>query len=195
MIERHIRQCFACPFAQHLPERDRAGDAPGRHHFLDPLDHEIDQRPLGKREQIAQLGRDHRLDRRPVQHFLQGVSEVFEDDDDGRAGILELMLQFAGRVQGINVHHDQTRAQDAEQCHRILQHVGHHQGDPLTLAQTERLLQPGPKRAAQPVNVPILQGHAHVGISRQIAKALAAFFQNVLQRTELVQVRLSRHAR
>lgn len=53
MIERHICQGLARALTQHLPGKEPHGNAPRRDHFLDVLDHEVDQWTLGKRKQMA----------------------------------------------------------------------------------------------------------------------------------------------
>ncbi len=45
--------------------------------------------------------------------LLQDIGEVLDDDDGPGAGILQLVLQLARRVQRIDVHHRHSGAQDA----------------------------------------------------------------------------------
>ena len=47
-------------------------------------------------------------------------SEILEDHDRLGAGVLELVLELARRVQRVDVDDDITRAQHARQCDRIL---------------------------------------------------------------------------
>ena len=48
-------------------------------------------------EQIADSGHQYVLEAGARQHLLQHVREVLDDDDGLRAGILQLMLEFARR--------------------------------------------------------------------------------------------------
>ena len=57
-------------------------------------------------------------------HLLQGRCEIFQNHDRFNAGILQLVFEFARRVERVDVDHRATGAQDAENRHRILQHVG-----------------------------------------------------------------------
>ena len=50
------------------------------------------------------------------------------------------MFEFARRVHRIDVDHHIASAQQAEQADRILQQIGHHQGDATTLGQAQPAL-------------------------------------------------------
>src|ERR1035441_9489923 len=69
------------------------------------------------------------------------------------------MLQFARGVQGIDVHHNHAGAQDPKQRDRVLQKIGHHQGDAGCLRQAHAF-QPGGEVAAQAVEFGIGDGGA-----------------------------------
>ena len=60
--------------------------------------------------------------------LLQGDGKVFNDDDGFGARVFELVLKFTGGVQRIDVDHHQAGAQDGGHSHRVLRHVGHHDG-------------------------------------------------------------------
>ncbi len=49
----------------------------------------------------------------PVTHRLQRGGEVFEDDDGLGAGVLQLVFQFARRVERVDVDHHVAGAQHA----------------------------------------------------------------------------------
>ncbi len=66
------------------------------------------------------------------------------------ARILELVLELARRVQRVDVDHHVAGAQDGGHHHRILRHVGHHDGHAVALDQAQAL-QVGRKGAAQAV--------------------------------------------
>ncbi len=79
------------------------------------------------------------LDWRLVDHLLQRRGEVFENDDGFRAGVLELVLELAWRVERVHVHGNEAGTQYRRNRNRILQHVGHHAGHAVALLQTEAL--------------------------------------------------------
>ena len=77
------------------------------------------------------------------QHLLQRVGEVLQHHDDLGARIVQLVLELARGVLRVDVDHRVAGAQRAEQGHRVLQQVGHHDRHPVALAQPQRLLQVG----------------------------------------------------
>ncbi len=163
--------------------------------FLIRLTTKLISGSLGKGQQIAHLGDDDVLDRGLAQHRLQSVGEILDDDDGAGPGVDQLMLQLARGIERIDVHHSQSGPQGAEQGHRILQDVGHHDGDSFALAQTQHLLQKSAELAAEPVDVAIAQGHAHVGIGRIIGELPTTLLQDIPQRDEFVQIDFSRYPR
>jgi hypothetical protein len=72
------------------------------------LEREVDQRPLGETQQVADAGGDDMLDLGLVDHLLQGCRKIVEHDDRLGAGILQLMLKFAAGVHRVGVHHHQA---------------------------------------------------------------------------------------
>ena len=89
------------------------------------------------------------------EHLLQNAGEVLENDDGLGAGVLQLVLELARRVQRIDVHHGHAGAQHAEQRHRILQEVRRHDGDALALAHSRQALEESGEVAGQPVQLGI----------------------------------------
>ena len=75
------------------------------------------------------------LHRGVLEDLLQRGREVLHDHDGFGAGVLELMLQLAWRVERIHVDHDHARAQDAENGDRVLQQVGHHHRHAVALGE------------------------------------------------------------
>ena len=65
--------------------------------------------------------------------------EVLEDDDGFGAGVLELMLELARRVERIDVDGDEARPQHGGNGDGILQHIRHHDGDPRAALQAPAL--------------------------------------------------------
>ena len=82
-----------------------------RHHPLHILDDEIGDERLQRWKQVADLRGDDALDLRFGQHPLQRMREVLQHDDGRGAGIVQLMLELARRVERIDVDHGKTGTQ------------------------------------------------------------------------------------
>ena len=108
------------------------------------------------------------LDARLRDHPLQGRREVLEDDDGLGAGVLELMLEFARRVERVHVDGDESRPQHGGDRHRILQHVRHHDRDARAALQTASL-QPRAERRRQRIDLAEGQGLVHADIGLLVA--------------------------
>ena len=98
----------------------------------------------------------------------QRVGEVLDDDDDLGAGVVQLVLELARGVQRIDVDDRAAGAQDAEQAHRVLQDVGHHQRDARALLAA-LALQPGAERRRQRVELGEGDRLAHARVRRRLA--------------------------
>ena len=144
---------------------------------------------------IAHVSQDHVLDRSFMDHALQGVGEVGDDDDRLGAGVLELMFQFARGIERVDVHGDETRAQNAEQRNGILQQVGHHQRHPIPFVQLQLLLQIGGEGAGLLLQFPVSQGLPHVDIGRQITRLRDGSFKHLDQRGIDIRIDLGRDTR
>ena len=83
--------------------------------------HEVRDQALRKLEQVTHASGDDRLDVRVVDDVSQGVRKILEDDDGLGGGVLELVAEFARRVQRIHVNDHQACAEDAGHRHRVLQ--------------------------------------------------------------------------
>ena len=88
-----------------------------------------------------------------ARHSSQHVRDVLEDHDRLRAGVLQLVLELAVRVERVGVDDREPGAQRAEQRDRVLQDVRHHQRDAVAPLQPRLLLQPRPEGAAQRVEL------------------------------------------
>ena len=94
-----------------------------------------------------------------IDHFLQRVrKEITHHNSDGTR-IGELMLEFARRIHRVDVDHHVTRTQRPKETDRVLQQVGHHQGNPLARGHAEAL-QFGRKPRRQLVQFAIGDGFA-----------------------------------
>ena len=175
--ERHLRAAFVTPLFRTLAQRQwqtlRHRQRPGRHHFPDMRDHKVGHAAFDCPQQITQLRGQHMFHWRIGNHFLQNMGKIFQDDNDFRAGILELMRQLRRRIHRVAIDHGATRAQRAKQAHRILQAVGHHQHQARTFLQAENNLQVGGKVARQAVKLRIADAcaHAHEGSALPILSA------------------------
>ena len=59
------------------------------------------------------------------------MREVFEHEQEARAGVVHLVLELMRRVQRIDVHDDAAGEQDAKESRRIGEDVGRHDRDPI----------------------------------------------------------------
>ncbi len=100
--------------------------------------------------------------------LLQRRREVLEDDDGFGAGVLELMLEFAGGVERVDVNRDEASAQHGGDRHRILQHVRHHDRHARAALQSAPL-QPRSQRSRQGVDVTEGQSLVHADIGPLVA--------------------------
>ena len=132
---RPARAASCRPCAYGCLEIDGARDVPRRHLLAHVAHDEVDDRALGKAEQVADGGDEHVFELRARQHLLQHVREVLEHHDDRRAGVRELVLELAGGVERVGVDDDEAGAQRAEHGDRILQGVRQHDGDAVALLE------------------------------------------------------------
>ena len=141
------------------------------HQLLQAAHREIDDRALREPEHFAERRNDDLLDRRARNHLLQRGSEILEDHDRFGAGVLELVLQLARRVQRIDVDDDVAGAQHARQCDRVLHHVRHHDRDARAPGEALRL-QPG--REGRGVTVDFTEGEEPVHVRVRVARRVLA---------------------
>lgn len=133
------------------------------------------------------------LDRGVVDHFFQGMSKVGDDDDGLGAGVLELMFQLARGVERVDVDHYHAGTQDAEHRDGVLQQVGHHHGDPVTLTELELVLQVGGKGAGLLFKATVGNGLPHVDEGRLVGKFSHRLFKHLDQGAVLVSINLGGH--
>ena len=180
---------------QRSPEIDRVGQVVPGHHFLDPLDNEIDQRRFRKAEHVAQSGGNDMLDRGIVDHLLQRMREVVHHQDRLGPGIAQLVAQLAGRIQGVGVDHGETGAQHREDGNRVLQDVGHHDRHPVALLQPGQGLQIGGQIAGMPAQGGIVDDAPHVAEGRSVTESLHRLLEDVGNRVVLVNIDLGADTR
>jgi hypothetical protein len=90
-------------------------------------------------------------------------------------------------------HHDHARAQGAEQRHRVLQQVRHHDGDALALRHAGQALQEGGEGARLPVELGVGHRAAEVVGGRLVREPHGRLFEQIGNRAEAVGVDLRGH--
>ena len=97
--------------------------------------------------------------------FLQHVREVLENHDYFRAGVFQLVLEFARRVERVRIDHRTACTQYAKESDRVLQDVRHHDRDAITSLQLGLVLQPASEcfRFGVEFAVAQLASHLHIG--------------------------------
>src|ERR1019366_1391871 len=114
------------------------------------------------------------------------MGEVLENDDRLRARVSKLMLKFACCVQRIDVHHGQPGTQCAEQSNRVLQNVGHRQGDSRSLPPSRQALQPRGETAAQALSLSVGKCRTQVPVRGMLWESAEGALQHVVDRGEFV---------
>ena len=132
---------------------------------------------LGETCKVADAGDHDVFDGGVSAHLGEHVREVFNDDDAARAGVLELMAQFARRVERIRVHHRESGAQRTEQRDRVLQQVRHHERDAIPAHQAEAG-QIGGEIGGEAIEVGELERHTEIVICGAFGEAPAAIFED-----------------
>ncbi len=174
-------------------ELDGARQSERRHHLLHLAHDQIDDWALGEAQQVAHAGEHDVLDRRLAEHVLQRLGEILYDDDGLGAGVLELVLELARRVERIDIHHREAGAQDAGDAHRVLQHVRHHNGHAVAARQA-LALQVGAHRLGHLVELAVGQLLVHADVRAAILVFGEAFLKQRHQRGVLRRVDLGRYA-
>ncbi len=178
--------------------RQRVGEAcrvrhfVGRDHLLDVADHEVRDGALREAEQVADAGHDDLLQLRLVDDLFERRREVLEDDDRLGARVVQLMLELARRVQRVDVHDDAAGPQDAEDGHRVLQHVRHHDGDPRAGCEPPRL-QPRRELRRHAVELVVRDALVHADERVAVAIALDRLVEQLDARAVAPPVDLRRH--
>ena len=178
-----------------LVEGQRARQLPGRHHLLDATDHEVRDLSFREAEHVADARHDDAPDLCSGDDLLKRRAGVLEDHDDRRAGISQLMLEFAPRVERIDIDDRAAGAQRADDRDRVLQDIRHHQGDAIALPEPRLPLQPRGEAPRQLVEFAVAERPAHVGDRRPRCIIAAGILEHLLQRAQRIRIDLARHAR
>ena len=126
-------------------------------------------------------------------HLLHGGGKVLQHDHGFRAGILQLVLELARRVERIDVDHRIAGAQHGRGRDRILQHVRHHQRDAGALLQA-LALQEGGQGQRHLVEVAVADRLVHADEGLAIGKFRKALLQQLDERRVLRHVDIGGHA-
>ena len=164
----------------------------GRHHLAHIADRKIDDPAANRTEHLADRGQHHMPDGGVADHLLQGVREIFENDDRLSSRILELMLELARCVERIDADRSASSPQHTGCSHRKLQDIRQHDCHPLALSQTLRL-QPGGKGLRSLVEFAIGHGLVHAQIGGAGAVLLKALVDQGIERRIERRVDISRH--
>ena len=163
------------------------------HHLLDVLEYEIDDVTLAA-EQVAQAGGDDVLERQLVDHLGDGVTEVVHHQQGGGIGVAQLVLELAGGVQRVDVDHGQAGTQRGEDRDRVLDAVGHHDRQAITLLELELALQVGGELFNQHIQLGIADFLAETGQGGHLGKTLDRGVEHIADGLVLFQVDVGRDA-
>ena len=167
-----------CTGLEYGVQLKRARNRERRHHALHIFDEEINQRALGLRVKIGDLGDHDGLDVCFRQHRRRGLRHVGLHHHNFDIGVIELMLQLPLGVERIGIHHHHTGTQRAEADHQILDEVRHLHCHAITTLQPRAVLQPAGKLRREPVEV---------GIGQRVSHAAAGGFVLVCRESLLKQ--------
>ena len=77
------------------------------------------------------------LDLRVGDAFFQRAGKIFDDHDGFGTRVFELKLKLTRGVQRVDINHHKAGPQNGCNRHRVLRHVWHHDGDAVTLFQSQ----------------------------------------------------------
>lgn len=102
--------------------------------------------------------------------LLQHVGEILQNHHRLGAAILQLVAQLPRRVERVDIDHHKTRPQHRSHGNRVLQDIGHHEGDAIALLQAQAL-QVSAKLRTEPIQLSIREVHAHEAKRRAVCVA------------------------
>ena len=116
---------------QHPGQPDGIRELERRNHSANMSNDEINQPPFQGGQHFTQRSQNNLLKGRAFFCRLYGMRKVLGNNNYACPRIGQLKAQFVGGVQGVHVHHHSARQQGTEKTYRVLQKVGHHQGDTI----------------------------------------------------------------
>ena len=155
---------------------------------------EIHHHPAPAFEQIADAGDDDDAHARAGDRVLQRLGEILEDDNRFRAGILELTMELARRIERIAIDDNEPCSQRAQKSDRILQEVRHHQGDARADGKRGDIAKVAGESARQMVELAERHRSPHADEGVPVAILLDAGGEEFPDRAVGVRVDLGRHA-
>ena len=113
--ERRLVERLRAARGEHAIEADRAVQPPARHHLLHVLDHRVRQHALERRQQVADLRRDHDAHAAWPGSPARACARSSPAPRWPRRRLsLQLVLEFARRVERVDVDHHHAGPQGAE---------------------------------------------------------------------------------
>lgn len=179
--DRRRREARGRPAGERLPQAHRLWKIESRHHALDVPGEEVDGGTPGQRRKIREPCGEDVPDGGVCDDLRQYVSEVLQDHDRARARIDQLMMQLPRRIERIGVHDREPRTQRAEDRHRVLEQVRHHERHAFPGSEAD-LEEVGGEPAGKALEIRKGQRHSEVVISGAIGKSRAARIENADQR-------------
>ncbi|MNV78824.1 hypothetical protein D3C71_1723400 [compost metagenome] len=121
------------------------------------------------------------LDRRALEHAAERVGKVLENDDGAGARVLELVFEFARRVERVDVDAGIARAQHRGHGHGELRHIGQHDGHACAGFEPQAL-QPGAQPLGELVELAVLHPAVHADRERLVGVLLQRFLDQLRHR-------------
>ena len=193
VLKRHGAETGGVSLGERVAETDEMRHAEGRDHFFHVLHSEIHERPLEERKEVGNTGGNHRFNGGAGNGFFERFAESFGDDHHLRAAVSELIMQFAGGVEGVHVDRDAARLQNAEKGHRILKNVRHHDGDAVAGFQCAERLEIAREVRGDVIHLAIGERLLHADESRVVGVVLCHPFKKARDAGAEVRIDLCRN--
>ena len=147
---------------------------------------------FGESQHFSYAGRDDRRNIGVPNNFLQVRGKVFGNYNRLRSRIRKLMPHFSGSIKRIGIDNDQPRPKCTKKRDRVLQKIGHHEGDFIPRFQTPGM-QIGAKCFGVFVNICERQFFAHAGKRYPATKLLKGIFKHIHQCGIFIRIDIGRN--